>query len=155
MRVVQCLAHEPPLSAAHVARLLVQEAVAANNRLPDSPLAPAEPRDPYSDEDDREQSDDNRHAAAALSVLPTFPVVHGELMTICKQDRGTLCEPMNYAPIPLNALISDISFVQTCMQQHVLLAGCRIVVAYGHTGHQMTHAEPSRVSLGSHPGLPP
>lgn len=65
--LVQCLAHEPPLSAAHVARLLVQEAVAANNRLPAPLEAPAEPRDPYSDEDDREQNDDNRHAAAALS----------------------------------------------------------------------------------------
>ena len=104
MRVVQCLAHEPPLSAAHVARLLVQEAVAANNRLPDSPLAPAEPRDPYSDEDDREQSDDNRHAAAALSVHPTFPVAHGKLTTICKQDPGTLCEPTNQAPIPLERI---------------------------------------------------
>ena len=57
---VQCLAHEPPLSAAHVARLLVQEAVAANNKLPEPLSAPAELRDPYSDEDDREQSDDNR-----------------------------------------------------------------------------------------------
>jgi hypothetical protein len=38
----------------------VQEAVAANNRLPAPLEAPAEPRDPYSDEDDREQSDDNR-----------------------------------------------------------------------------------------------
>jgi hypothetical protein len=67
---VQCLAHEPPLSAAHVARLLVQEAVAANNRLPAPLEAPAEPRDPYSDEDDREQGGDSRRAATALSALP-------------------------------------------------------------------------------------
>jgi hypothetical protein len=64
---VQCLAHEPPLSAAHVARLLVQEAISANNKLPPPLPAPADPRDPFSDEDDREQSDSDRCGAATVS----------------------------------------------------------------------------------------
>jgi hypothetical protein len=64
---MQCLAHEPPLSAAHVARLLVQEAISANNKLPDPLPAPADLRDPFSDEDDRDQSDGDRCVAAALA----------------------------------------------------------------------------------------
>jgi hypothetical protein len=52
-----------------VARLLVQEAVYANNKLPDPLPTPADLRDPFSDEDDREQGDSDRRVAAQLPIL--------------------------------------------------------------------------------------
>lgn len=84
---VQCLAHVPPLPAARVARLLAQEAIAANNKLPELVAPHDGEREPFSDDEDRLPGGADRCAqAVSMSFRPYVRVVSPSLLA--QRRRG-------------------------------------------------------------------